>query len=119
MSIDKMKPIAIILLGAIAMSGCAVSGGFKISETKNEKRIHQRFTNSKAASIFYQSFFENEDKTKSTKRWSLGFEANFGWTSKVSDNVRLNNAFRAADKNKNGVVSEYEAIAYVESLIKK
>ncbi len=101
------------------MSGCAVSGGLNLSETKNEKRIPLRFTTEKSASIFYQSFFDNEDKTNTTKSMSLEFRGNFGWKYKVSDNVRLNDAFRGADKNNNGVISEKEAIEYVQSISKK
>ena len=116
--LNLMKSKAVALLAALTMSGCAVSGGFKISETKNEKRMHLRFANAKSASIFYQSFFENTEKNTPTRTWSLKVKANSGWEYKVSDNVRLNDAFRTADKNKNGVVSEEEAIAYVNSLTK-
>lgn len=86
---------------------------------KNEKRLNLRFTNSNAASIFYQLFFENVDKTAPSKSLDAYLKVNFGTDANVSDNVRLNDAFRAADKNKNGVISEGESIAYVQSIIKK
>lgn len=113
---QTIKPTLLALLTAVTLSGCAVSGGLTCTETKNEKRVDLRFTNLKAASIFYQSFFENVDKPR--YEYSLEIKGKSGWISKVSDNVRLNDAFRAADKNKNGVVSEEEAIEYVQSLIK-
>ena len=113
---NLMKSTAVALLAALTISGCAVSVGF--TETKNEKRMHLRFANAKSASMFYQSFFDNTEKKNPTKTFSLKAKAHFWGESKVSDNVRLNDAFRTADKNKNGVVSEEEAIAYVNSLTK-
>lgn len=114
-----IKPTLLALLTAVTLSGCAISSGVRFSETKNEKRLHLKFSNSKAASIFYQTFFENVDKTTTSKSLDAYLKINFGTGSNISDNVRLNNAFRAADKNKNGVISEDESIAYVQSLIKK
>lgn len=116
---QTIEPTLIALFAAVTLSGCAFSSGVKITETKNEKRIHLRFANSKAASIFYQTFFENVDKVESGKSIGVYVKCNFGTESNVGDNVRLNDAFRAADRNKNGVISEEEAIAYVEALIKK
>jgi putative aminopeptidase FrvX len=66
-----------------------------------------------------ETFFENVDKTTTSKSLDAYLKINFGTGSNISDNVRLNNAFRAADKNKNGVISEDESIAYVQSLIRK
>ena len=116
---QTIKPTLLALFTAVTLSGCAFSSGVKFTETKNEKRLQLRFSNSKAASIFCQTFFENVDKTKPSKSLDAYVKCNFGTESNVSDNVRLNDAFRAADKNKNGVISEEEAIAYVQSLVKK
>jgi hypothetical protein len=116
---EILRPILFASLIALSVSGCAISSGVKISKTKNEPRLNLRFSNAKAASIFYQSFFANEDISKPTKKWDVYIKGELGVENQDADNVRLNDAFRAADKNKNGVVSEEEAIAYVNSLIKK
>ena len=116
---QTIKPTLLALLTVVTLSGCAFSSGVKLTETKNESRLHLRFANSKAASIFYQSFFENVDETNPSKSLNAYLKFNFGTESNVSDNVKLNHAFRSADKNSNGVVSEEEAIAYVQSLSKK
>lgn len=115
---NTIKPTFLALLSTLAVSGCAVSSGVKFTEIKNEKRLNLRFSNAKAASIFYQTFFENVDKTETTKNLNVYIKLKLedGIENQVSDNVKLNDAFRAADKNKNGVVSEAEAIAYVQSL---
>lgn len=81
--------------------------------------MNLRFTNAQAASIFYQTFFENVDKSKPTTEIDSYIRLRFGIKNQVSDNVKLNDAFRAADKNKNGVISEEEAMTYVQSLNKK
>jgi Ca2+-binding EF-hand superfamily protein len=114
-----LKTIIFALLIALTVSGCAISSGVRISKTKNEKRLNLRFSNAKAASIFYQSFFENDDKTKPSKKIDAYIKLDLGFENQVSENVKLNDAFRAADKDKNGVVSEEEANAYVQSLSKK
>jgi len=116
---QTIKHALLALLIAVTLSGCAFSSGVKVTETKNESRLHLRFANSKAASNFYQSFFENVDKTSPSKSLNAFLKFNFGTERNVSDNVKLNDAFRSADKNRSGVVSEKEAIAYVQSLSNK
>jgi Ca2+-binding EF-hand superfamily protein len=113
-----INPLLLTLLTAVTVSGCAFSSGFKYSKTNNEKRLNLRFSNAKAASIFYQSFFENVDKTKPSNEIAAYLKVDSASEIHNSDNVKLNYAFRSADKNKNGVVSEKEAVAYVQSLIK-
>ncbi|MCX8495302.1 MAG: hypothetical protein ORN51_03875 [Akkermansiaceae bacterium] len=115
------KPILLALLTTLTLTGCAFGSEIKSSETKNEKQLHRRFTNYKAAYIFYRTLQEKFDGNitcgfKYTKVHLSGFKLDFVTDIDFGDNVGINDAFRAADKSKNGVISEEEAIAYALTL---
>jgi hypothetical protein len=109
----KMKiGTAFFLLGVLFVeSGCVVKAGGEWTRRRGEKPVAWRFGSGKAAATFMRAVFSEEPQEDRDTLW-MGLVVKGGLPIREEMKgplILINAAFREADRDGNGVLSEREA----------
>jgi hypothetical protein len=102
------KKVMIGILTTLGLPSCV-----SYSKAVGEKPTPKRFQNAEAAQIFYEAEFVREEKINDDNdqsiSLSIGLQPPISWGSRVTDQKRVNDAFRAADLSQDGFLNLAEA----------
>jgi len=106
-----MKISHVAIPASIAVLGCITSGCVTHTTIKDESRQSVHFGSPEAAQTFYDAYLSG---TSPKGHGSVAVYVVLPYQHRTvsTDNVRFNSAVQAADKNRDGMISEEEARAF-------
>lgn len=108
------KLITIGMLAAVLFPSCV-----SYTRTVGEEPTKKRFQSGETARIFYEAIFVRQEEIHADNNQSislsLGLRSPISWHKRVTDQKRVNDAFRSADLDHNGTLSLKEAQRFAKS----
>ena len=102
------------VLSAVVIPGCV-----SYTRTEGEEPTKKKFQSGETARFFYEAIFVQQKDihadNNQTISLSIGLRSPISWGKRITDQKRVNDAFRSADLDSNGSLTLKEAQRFSES----